>query len=331
MSCRALRALLLVTLLAGVACSAVACVRTDARAVDKAIDRGTFFVDITETMQEKDALEAVPTDRNIAQELITRKMLLHGFHLVDSKEKARYVVEGTLKCKWNQLLTFKFREREEILEYQYEAEFLCSLTDTTVKDDGDDPAKSMRVERVDIPFQKNGRQKDELAKIDIRRLVGTTVAEKVVGGRLLGNKDFAKLRDALGDIYEERTFNQVVTEMAGMGYASIPYLLDMLTDDRPVKISGTYTDLEDWNKDSFRYFHIADLALEEQLQRHSGLALDSSEDYRLRVRLAWTWAWEDLQKIPDKYREDASKRKGSVKAKPRGESSDQDVEGAGGG
>ena len=173
MSCRAL--LLAVAMLAA-ACTSLACVQTSAVDLEKPFDRGTFFVDVTETMQEKDSLEAVPTERNIAKELITRKLLLHGLHVAESKEKARYVIAGALKCKWNQLLTFKFQEREEILEYQYEAEFLCSITDTTVSaETGGDPSKSMRLERVDIPFQKNGRMKDNLAKIDIRRLLGTTV------------------------------------------------------------------------------------------------------------------------------------------------------------
>ena len=321
----ALRSPLLATALIAAVFTSLACVETNADNLDKDVGRGTFFVSITETLQERDSLEAVPTERNIASELITRKLMLHGFLLAESKEEARYLIEGSLKCKWNQLLTFKFRQREEILEYQYEAEFLCALTDTTQPETDGDPTKSLRLERVDIPFQKNGRQKDNLAKIDIRRLVGTTVGDRIVNGRLLGSKKFTLLRDALGDVYEERSANKIVSEMHELGQVAVPYLLDMLTDDRPVKVSASYLDLEEWNKDAFRYYHVADLALEEILERHSGLSLDSSEDYRLRVRLAWTWAWEDILKIPEKYRESRSKRKTAVKARPRGESSDEET------
>ena len=79
-------------------------------------------------------------------------------------------------------------------------------------------------------------------------------------------------------------------------------------------MSGEYPDLKEWNKDSLRYYHIADLALSELLGRTSGLAIDSSEEYWLRVSLAWTWVWEDVQGIPQAHRTRPEGRKRTVPA-----------------
>ncbi|MEE8143091.1 MAG: hypothetical protein V3T77_08325 [Planctomycetota bacterium] len=286
------------------------CTVADSSPPFRPLDRGTFSISIVEVM------EGHVTEQNIAQQLITRLMIQHGFHLAKKPEEARYRIEGTLDCTFHKKLNFEYEEQKVHLEHQYKADFRCILSDRGEDPDrrkGEGTAKPV-VEEFHIPELINGRIDQRDAKRDIRRRAGTIMAQRLVSERLLGEPKIKGLIDALGDAYDPRTFNQVVEELTARGAEAIPYLLDTLRDERPVRLSGEYPDLKEWNKDSLRYYHIADLALSEILGRTSGLAIDSSEEYRLRVSLAWTWAWEDLQGIPQVHRTQPERRKRTVPA-----------------
>lgn len=282
------------------------------------LQRGKFFVNIEET------LDGEPTEVNQSQGLVTRRLLHHGFELVESADKARYIVEGTVTCKFHKKATFDYPGTDSItLQYQYEGQMDCKLIDVESPGKDDDPHLT---ERFSFPEPLiDGRQDDEDAKRGIRRWVGTKLANSIAGGKLLGQAEIKALIDALGDPYESRSFDDIVDELKAVGYPAVPYLLEALDDDRPVRLKGTYPGLEEWNADSLRYFHVADKALEEILQRYSGLTVDSIQDHTYAAQLAWTWAWEELQQLPEEHRTDPNQRRKTFPAPRAGEALPEDL------
>ncbi|MGE3164991.1 MAG: hypothetical protein AB7O52_08795 [Planctomycetota bacterium] len=275
------------------------------------LNRGTVYVKIEET------LDGEPTAVNLIQELVTRRLLYHGFHLVEAPERARYRVEGSLHCRFHKDHTFDFGDQSTHLEYQFEAQLDCTLTDTQgTSGDTPDPL----TERFAFPEPLiYGRTQMAAAKRDIRRYAESIFSPQLLNGRILGNPEVKALVDALGNPYDTRTFNEVLDGLVRIGPRAVPYLLDGLTDSRPVRLAGTYPGLEDWNRDSLHFAHIFDRALGEILQRYSPLTLDSTEELLLRVQRGWTWAWEDLQQIPETYRAFAAERKDVVPSPRPGE------------
>lgn len=274
------------------------------------LDRGQVFVNITET------LDGEPTEVNMVQQLLCRRLLYHGFRLVDEREKARFRIEGWLQCRHYRDTSFDYEEHSTHLEHQFQAELDCTLEDTSSTPDTD---PELRTERIVFPEPLiYGRRSLAAAKRDIRRYAESILSPQLLNGRILGNPRVTDLINSLGNPYETRTFNEVVADLVTIGPAAVPYLLDGLTDSRPVRLEGQYPGLEKWNRDSFRYYHVFDQALGEILNRYSSLTLESSEEHLLRVQRGWAWAWEDLQEVPDAYRAFAEDRRETVPATPPG-------------
>ena len=91
----------------------------------------------------------------------------------------------------------------------------------------------------------------------------------------------------------------------------------------PVLLKGEYEDQTAENADQLCVFHMADMALEEIFHAYSGLDINSEMDERLRVLTGWTWAWEDLQKIPQRYRSRTDDRGSSKPAQRHSEDPDE--------
>ena len=270
------------------------------------IERGTFHVSIQERLEDRKTQELTPTDVNVAEVLITRKLVHHGFKLVDDPAKARYLIQGQLDANFHKELNFEFEGQKTLLEHQYKVVFSCSVKDTQKPD--------AAPERFDIPEMINGRNKDIDARLDIRRRPATIVAQRMVQGKTLGRKGILESMRQLGYVQSEKTFNDVMKELVAHGHDAVPYMIEMLYDERPVRLPGEFPGLEEWNKDSLRYYHIADRVLTEILNRDSAVALDSSDIYMRKVRVGWTWVWEEEQGIPKEFREREEDRKSSVKA-----------------
>ena len=265
------------------------------------LDRGTIAVEITETV------DGEPSEFNIAQLLITRALLLHGYRLAP-KKKARFVVEGTLACTYYRNVTMTLGGVEQHMQHQWHALFDCTLVDR-----GEGKGAEARFEKYSFPEPLlDGRIEAKLAKRDIRRKAATIMAKNLTGGELLGNPEIPPLLDALQDPYEPRSFNEIEAEIVLHGLAAVPFLLEALTDTRAVRPQGAYPGLEDFNRGELKVYHIADHALSVILRRDAALDLLSTNSRRLNVITGWTWAWEDTIGIPREYGEKADQRKTSV-------------------
>jgi len=255
------------------------------------LDRGTIHVGIAET------LDGVPTDTNIAQLLITRTLLHHGFHLAPASE-ARYRVEGRLTCTYHKELKMTLGEVEQLLEHQWLAEFALTVTDRGPEGKGPEDVESFSFPEP----MRNGRTDPELARRDIRRRAATDMAKTIGRGRIIGDAEVRQLLDALQDPYDPRGFDEIERDIVALGARAVPYLLEALLDTRPVRMVGSYPDLEKFDPEDLKVYHLADRMLSDLLSRHAALDLLSTETRRLQVITGWTWAWEDEQGIPDEYR-----------------------------
>lgn len=270
------------------------------------LDRGTIHVSIAET------LDGVPTDLNIAQLLITRALLQHGFELAP-KDEARFRVEGGLTCTFHQELMMHLGEVSQLLENQWNAEFTVTLTDRGPELSGPGDTESFTFPEP----MMNGRTDPELARRDIRRRAATKMIEHLVTGRMFSDPAVAQLLNALQDPYDPRLFNEIEAEIIALGPHAVPHLLIALTDKRPVRPLGEYPGLESAEPDDLKVYHLADRMLSEILGRYPGLDIVSTDDRRMQVITGWTWAWEEAQAIPLEYRVRPGDREGSVRDIPR--------------
>ena len=255
----------------------------------EALTRGTAYVKIEEILDG-----APPSGTNISKLLLERSLSMHGFKLV-SRDQADYIIEGTLECDYFQDLSFDFNDQSQHLEHQYHGKF-----------DGHLISRSSGGEVVqDLSFPEplmNGRTQMELAQRDIRRRSATIIAENLLRGKILGDPEVRGLLDALTDSLDGRFYNQIQDEMLQIGARAVPHLLEALRDDREVRLEGSYPQFPALEEGELKVYHIADLTLRDILDRDSGLDPLSSDDYLLRVRIAWQWLWEDFQQIPQHLR-----------------------------
>ncbi|MHC4935015.1 MAG: hypothetical protein ACYTGJ_02240 [Planctomycetota bacterium] len=262
-----------------------------------ALDRGTVHIEIREMMSG----EAPP--RNIAQELVGRSFLQHGFRLA-SPEEARYLVRGVLDCVYHKELTIELEGVSTTLEHQWDSTFNLEIVDREQGSGGEPVVKTFSFPE---PL-RNGRTDDELARRDIRRRAASMMLGMVWRDPELGDPPVAQLISALVDPFEPRTFNELERALVELGPRAVPFLLESLSDTRTVGPEGEYPDLAAFNRDQLKVYHLADRVLAEVLLRYPALDLLSTNDRRFKVIIGWTWAWEDAIGIPDPYRLEPSKR-----------------------
>ncbi len=268
-----------------------------------ALDRGTIAIVLAET------LDGETTQVNIADLLITRSLLQHGYRLAP-KGKARFLVEGTLTCTYFRHTTMTLGGVEQHLQHQWHARFDCTVTDRGEKGKR---SKEPKIESFSFPEPlMDGRRDPTAAKRDIRRRAATDMAMRLTRGELLGNPEIPQLLDALLDPYEPRTFNEIEEDLVTQGPAAVPYLIQALTDVRTVRPAGVYLDLKEFNKEELKVYHLADHALSAILDRAEGLDLLSTKDRRLNVITAWSWVWEDAIQMPVQYRTEVKRRETSI-------------------
>ncbi|MCI0651574.1 MAG: hypothetical protein L0Z55_06810 [Planctomycetes bacterium] len=294
---------LAIAALAGAACSCTGGSASTAPSGNAPLQRGTVHVAIEET------LDGEPTEQNVATQLVTRALVLHGYTPVADPSQARFLIEGKNTSTFFQDLKFRVLGQETHLEFQYEGEMSATVTDTTLAS-----GAAGRTETIEVPRERYGRTDGELAERDIRRLVASSATIKLMRTKLLGDARVIALLDELNDPNGRRSFNDIQRDIVAVGYPAVPYLLAALTDERVVQAKGEYPGLGADNRDRLCYYHIADRALGDILRRESYLALDSEEGYRIRVITGWTWVWEDAQGIPSEHRTLAHKRETRVAA-----------------
>ncbi|MEM7166643.1 MAG: hypothetical protein AAF581_14340 [Planctomycetota bacterium] len=272
--------------------------------VPRPLDKGSFHLAIPET------LEGEVTDINVTELFLTRRLLYMGYQRVEEAAKADILITGSVDCTYYQDHKFHFYDHSVHLEHQFKALVKCTVVDTRKPADAED-----RKEILDFPEPLiYGRDKMEDARLDIRRDAGTLLAKHVFHGKIFGDARVVALVDAVGDYRDVRPIHVLIHEFVKCGHDAVPYLLEMLDDDRKVDRAGDYPGMDDSNRELLSYPHIADAALRQILGRDSGLGIDSTSDYIQDVQKAWTWAWEDLQQVPQKYRILTKERQNTRKA-----------------
>ncbi len=130
----------------------------------------------------EERLEGEATELNIAELLIGRELALHGFKLVAPEVSADYTLRGKLESVFHKRHVFEYKGAETLLEHQFRGWGRLVLTHVS----------SGESEIIEIPEQPglvNGRNDLEDAKRDIRRLLATEFARRLVNGELLGHTE----------------------------------------------------------------------------------------------------------------------------------------------
>ena len=108
----------------------------------------------------------------------------------------------------------------------------------------------------------------------------------------------------------------VVKSLVARRLAAVPYLLDAMSDERPVLVQVSYPGLTPLNAEKLRVFHLADKALENIFQKVSRMNLDSPDEHRFIIIKAWEYEWrrfcrsyKESPSSPARKSSDSPKRK----------------------
>ena len=87
------------------------------------------------------------------------------------------------------------------------------------------------------------------------------------------------------------TTEGVIARLADRGLAVVPYMLEALSDTRPVVMPSSYPGLSEENRSELTVSHIADKVLEEIFQKISRMSLATTEKERFRIMSGWEQEW----------------------------------------
>src|SRR6185503_7907703 len=146
-------------------------------------------------------------------------------------------------------------------------------------------------EGVQIPpeeAKKKGEEEDTRAVVQMRRLLAKTIWESLYHrGATLGDPEIPALISSFSqddpDSEAPVLARDILKSLIAKRFAAVPYLLDALTDERPVRVAAQYPGLSAINADKLRIYHLADKALEEIFQKVSRLDLETQPKARFRI------------------------------------------------
>lgn len=253
--------------------------------------RDPVFVWVEERIQPKGGTLAAAEPR-VVESYLKGYLQRAGFPIAESAEKASLLLEGTVDLRFHsELVAFG---RDVGWKYRGQGSFL--LRDTHGNDRG-----SFEIPEV---FRESVKS-EESAALQTRRYMAKVAWDNLYHRKTaLSDPKVEALINALtieggaeslereGHVDRVESTEGVIDALADAGFPAVPYLLEALRDDRPVRMPSSYPGLADGGAASLRVYHIADKALEEIFQKVSRLSLDTEYEPRMRVVAGWENEWK---------------------------------------
>jgi hypothetical protein len=249
--------------------------------------RGKASVRIEEMLEPKDGPAFAPPTP-ILRLYLEKYLARAGWAPAADPAGADLRIEGSFRAK--------YAGSEVVLEKPIAHRYEGTISLAVLGKGGED------LDRVEVPdfpkvwILKDGEPEDERVILDLRRQLAKVVWEHLAsGGKAFADAEVHGLLASLAadDSVREAPVqgDDVVKALAAKRLAAVPFLLDALTDERPVKVNAHYPGLTASNSERLRVYHIADKALEEIFQKVSRLALDTPAKGRFLVIRGWEKEW----------------------------------------
>jgi hypothetical protein len=253
--------------------------------------REPVFVWIEEKVQPKGG-ELAPAEPRVVQTYLQAYLQRAGFPVVESPKDAALLIEGTVELKFHAELTAFGRD----VGWKYRGQGSFLVRNPQGQDRG-----SFEIPEV---FRESVKS-EESAALQARRYVAKVAWDNLFHRKTaLSNQKVEALLNALaveggaenlereGYVDRVESTEEVVNALADVGFPAVPYLLEAMTDDRPVRMPSSYPGVADRGANALRVFHIADKALEEIFQKVSRLGLDTEYKLRMLVLKGWEHEWK---------------------------------------
>lgn len=218
-----------------------------------------------------------------------------GYRVVEGPSGADHRLEGEFHAGFSDLLTFMGR----IIAMNYDGRVSLKIRDAAgnLIDEMD---VTGRVEDVTLSskFGEGGEEwrEERHAVTDLERKVAKLVWERLFYGlSVFTDGEIPGLIDSLAipappDRAVDAT--EVVRKLAARRLAAVPYLIEALSDERPVVAAAEYPGLTELNHNRLRVYHLADRALEEIFQKVSRMNLDTPRRHRFVIIRGWEGEWK---------------------------------------
>jgi hypothetical protein len=296
--------------------------------------RGYVNVKIKETVTPRQGDPYQP-DPVIVEAYLAEYFRRAGFDVIEDAALADYRVQGEARCDYKESLIFrgqtfglKFVGSASIEILDASGKSLGSVAIPPHDRDGalsekKSPAAAKAAKDAgaaksptDTPVAADGREEHHVVK-DFRRELA-----KLLWDRIFHQiKPFAdpEIPHLLASLAQEDLESDdpvdaksIIDKLVRRRFEAVPYLIEALSDERPVLVSATYPGLTALNTDKLRIYHIADKALEEIFQKVSRMNLSTSKELRFVIIRGWEQEWRRFCKP---FRESKSSRAQDEKTK----------------
>ncbi|MBI4582567.1 MAG: hypothetical protein HY717_00845 [Planctomycetes bacterium] len=292
--------------------------------------REAVFVKIAETIHpdksQPDKGEPYTPKQPIVTIYLSEYFRRAGFQVVAEPAKAAYRVEGDFAGFYDKTLMFRGQaiavkykgscrlqvleaagnelERVEIPEIYTEGiigqEKVRVILPEGGFEDGDGlPAQGEAKPEEAVgkeTAEKKGEREEKNAVLDLRRQMAKSLWDNLFQrGKPFADPEIPLLLSSLSadDAASENptSSEEVVKKLVACRFKAVPYLLDALTDMRPVLVAASYPGLTPGDAQKLRIYHIADKALEEIFQKVSRMSLDTPARHRFIIIRGWENEW----------------------------------------
>ncbi len=253
-----------------------------------------------------------------------------GHPVVETQGDAKLIVVGSVECEFVKPLTF----REQVFAVQFQGtgsvrvlgpqrDILAEFDIPGVKGEGILPelennaelkGRVIQANRLPEPRRIDGENppREEINAItDLRRRIARDLWRGIFyekgplsDGEISRTLDSLAVDDPAGDPADG---DRVVDKLVALRLKAVPYLIEALTDDRPVLVKATYKGLTPANASQLRVYHLADRALENVFQKVSRMGLGTPDKHRFVIIRGWENEWKRFCKS---FRESPENRPG---------------------
>ncbi len=245
--------------------------------------REPVHVSISEQVKNQAGVVSAPAVK-VLERYLEEYLRRAGHPIVENPRDAKYEIEGSFDAQFVTVI----RVLDRAAGYRYKGAASIRLL----------AASGVELEAYPLPelLEENVKSEDSTV-LNLRRRVAKIFWDQLMfQGKTLSNPDVVLQLGLLPlqpNKDEPVTTEEVVKQLAEIGFPAVPYLIEALTDNRSVRIPASYPGLTG-RSDDLRVFHIADKALEEIFQKVSRMSLDiAAEDPRsLKLRQVIVRGWE---------------------------------------
>jgi hypothetical protein len=217
-----------------------------------------------------------------------------GFEVVEDAAAADYRIEGQYSAHFLKVIQFEGVP----VAHTYEGSARISIR-----------KGAEEVERAEVTdFRKDGIlapgvPEDQVAVLEMRRHLAKVLWSKVYHqGKTFSEPEVPALLESLArepgatPVQGESVLKSLVAKRL----AAVPYLLEALSDERPVQAAIAYPGVTVENPEKLHVYHLADKALEEIFQKVSRMELETPAKTRFLIIRGWENEW---RKFCPSYRE----------------------------